>query len=315
MSTGTRYYNWREGDRSEYLAVYLLSALGLVTQVPRQEDIGFDLICNLAEQESGILSFRHHYAVSVKSASTPRAVLAPPESKEQDPHYREHFNWLFHLELPLMLAVVDKERQELALYSTLPAWFLFHERLHECGVIELVPRNKNDDESPHVTRPKDFGPDPKAGGRKRFEVDLGFPITVLTVQDLVDKNLLNQKKHSLRRAIELGTESARFAHMGTPFFWWFNMTIPSGYIAGRTNPDGYNGGVAWIVGACRDVGQLGRMMTGLAPGLMSAALLFKKAGRPDLLKSLRNAMQLLPSGSVPPEVQKELPEIYDIAAK
>lgn len=116
MSTGTRFYNWREGDRSEYLAVYLLSALGLVTQVPRQEDIGFDLVCNLAEQESGIQSFRHHY--------------------------------------------------------------------------------------------------------------------------------------------------------------------------------------------------LGQMLTGIAPSLMSAALLFKHAGRLDLLKSLRDAMRLLPDGSVPPEVQKMLPEVF-----
>src|SRR5206468_1915967 len=85
--SGTRSSNFRSGDRSEYLTVYLLSALGLVTEVPRQEDIGFDLVCNLAEQESGILSFRHHHAVSVKSASKPRVVLDPPESKEKDPNY------------------------------------------------------------------------------------------------------------------------------------------------------------------------------------------------------------------------------------
>ncbi len=309
MSTGGRFYNWREGDRSEYLAVYLLSALGLVTQVPRQEDIGFDLICNVAEQESGILSFRNHYAVSVKSASTPRAVLAPPESKEKDPGYSEHFNWLFHLELPLMLAVVDKKNQTLALHSTLPAWFLFHERLHECGILELVPRDGNDKANPNVDHPKDCGPEPKAGGRRRFEVDLGFPITVLSVQDLADKELLKRKKASLRRAIQLGTESARFAQMGTPYFWWFNVTIPGGYIAGSTNPDGYNGGVAWFVGACRDAHQLGRMMGALAPSLMSAALLFK-ANRPELLPSLRAAMRLLPGDRVPPEIQKALPEIF-----
>ena len=308
--SGVRLHNPRQGDRSEYLAVYMLSALGLVTQVPRQEDIGFDLICNLAEQESGIVSFRHHFAVSVKSASTPRAVFEPAESKQDDPKYTDHFSWLFHLELPLMLAVVDKKKQELALYSTLPAWFLFHERLHECGVIELVPRTTNDGSNPGVDHPKDCGVEAKAGGRKRFEVDLGFPITVLTVQELGDKELLKRKKHSLRRAIELGTESARFAQMGTPYFWWFNVTIPGGYVAEKTNPDGYNGGVAWFVGACRDVHQLGRMMGGLAPGLMSAALLFKDAKQPELLKSLRDAMRLLPGGSVPPEVQKALPEIY-----
>jgi hypothetical protein len=308
--SGVRLHNPRQGDRSEYLAVYMLSALGLVTQVPRQEDIGFDLICNLAEQDSGILSFRHHYAVSVKSVSTPCAVFEPAESKEKDPKYTDHFSWLFHLELPLMLAVVDKKKQELALYSTLPAWFLFHERPDECGVIELVPRTTNDGTNPVVDHPKDCGIEAKAGGRKHFEVDLGFPITVLTVKELQDKELLNRKKHSLRRAIELGAESARFAQMGTPYFWWFNVTIPGGYVAGKTSPDGYNGGVAWFVGACRDVNQLGRMMGGLAPGMMSAALLFKKANRPDLLNSLRDAMRLLPGGSVPPEVQKELPEIF-----
>ena len=39
-----------------------------------------------------------------------------------------------------MLAVVDKKKQELALYSTLPVWFLYHQHLNECGVIALVPR-------------------------------------------------------------------------------------------------------------------------------------------------------------------------------
>jgi hypothetical protein len=44
--SGVRLYNRLQGDRSEYLAVYILSALGLVTQAPRQEDIGFDLVCD-----------------------------------------------------------------------------------------------------------------------------------------------------------------------------------------------------------------------------------------------------------------------------
>lgn len=310
MSTGTRFHNFREGDRSEYLAVYLLSRLGLVTQVPRQEDIGFDLICSLAEQENGILSFRNHYAVSVKSLSTPNTTLAPPESKEGDTSYCEHFNWLFHLELPLMLAVVDKANQEVALYSTLPAWFLFHGRLAECGIVELVPRTDTKAPNPGVDHPKDCGADAKAGGRIRFEVDLGFPITVLNIKNLEDSDLLKRKKDSLRRAIEFGVQSARFAQMGTPYFWWFNVTIPGGYIAGATNPDGFNGGVAWFVGACRDGQQLQRMMEGLAPSLISAALLFRKSNRPELLNSLRDSMRLLPPWSVPPEVQKELPEIF-----
>jgi hypothetical protein len=310
MAGGTRLHNFREGDRSEYLAVYLLSAFGLVTQVPRQEDIGFDLICNLADKESGNLSFRQHYAVSVKSASTPSIVLDPPESKVKEADYTSHFDWLFHLELPLMLAVVDKEQQSLSLYSTLPSWFVFYEHRHECGVIELVPRMKAGDTNPDVGHPKDLGSVTTAAGRKHFEVDLGHPIVVVSAPDIHDKALLKKKKESLRKAVELGAQTARFAQMNTPFFWWFNVTRPGGYIFGDTNPDGYNGGVAWWIGTSGDPQLLAQMMAGLAPGLMSAALLFKTNNRIDLLQSLSAALRLLPANSVFPQIQSALPEIY-----
>src|SRR5882672_5134928 len=52
--SGVRLYNRRQCETSEYLADHILSALGLVTQVPRQEDIGFDLVCNLAEQRAHV---------------------------------------------------------------------------------------------------------------------------------------------------------------------------------------------------------------------------------------------------------------------
>lgn len=85
MPSPTKLHNPREGDRSEYLAVYLLSRLGLVTQVPRQEDIGIDLFCSLADQESGTLTFGHQFAVSVKSASLPQIILEPPPSEANNP--------------------------------------------------------------------------------------------------------------------------------------------------------------------------------------------------------------------------------------
>ena len=42
---GTLLDSFRGGTRSEYLAHYLLSTLGVVVQVPRQEDIGADFHC------------------------------------------------------------------------------------------------------------------------------------------------------------------------------------------------------------------------------------------------------------------------------
>ena len=53
----SRYYNWREGDRSELLADFLLSGIGLSTPVRRQDDVGFDFYCTIGDQEKGILTF------------------------------------------------------------------------------------------------------------------------------------------------------------------------------------------------------------------------------------------------------------------
>jgi hypothetical protein len=307
---GGRLHNRREGDRSEYLAVYFLSRLGLVTQVPRQEDIGFDLICNIADQETGFLTFNHHYVVTVKSASTPQVILEPPESKTEDAAYTAHFDWLFRLELALMLAVVDKVNHRLSLYSTLPAWFLHYRSRAECGAIELCPRIDGNGGNVDVGLPRDAGVDPTTGGRHRFEVDLGHPILVVGIDDLEDRDLLRAKKQSLRHAIELGTDSARLAKMGTPFFWWFNATIPGGYIFGRTNPDGYNGGMAWFIGGFPHAGHLAQNLRGLAPGLMAAALCFKGNRLQEQLAAIKPALLLLPPESVPPTVRQALPEIY-----
>lgn len=307
--SGTRNRNFREGDRSEYLAVYLLSALGLVTEVPRQEDIGFDLLCNVAEQEHGILAFRHHYAVSVKSASSPVVLLEPPESKEKDANYADHYNWLFHLEIPLMLAVVDKKKQKLALYSTLPTWFIYYGLLPTCGIIELVPRIQVGKTNPDVTSPHNAGPQATAGGRNRYVVDLGYPIIELETSELENHALLQNKKIALRHAIELGTLTANYAALGVPFFWWFNMTLPGGYVVGKTDPDGFKGGMAYAIATPPTHQELEKMLRSLSPGLMSAALLFK-ANDPKLLSSVADLMRMLPDGSVPKEIREKLPEIY-----
>ena len=301
--SGVRLHNRRQGDRSEYFAVYMLSSLGLVTQVPRQEDIGFDLICNLADQGTGLLSFQNHYAVSVKSVGVdPKIELEPPPSKKDDATYEDNFRWLFNLELPLLVAMVDKKKHKLSLYSTLSAWFLFYERRRECGVIELVPRIESSGENLLVDRPKDLGFAEGTGGRKRFAVDLGFPVAVMSTEDLHDKVRLGGIKEKLRVAIEYGAATARFAHMHTPVFWWQRKTVPEGGI--QEIAIGVQPGAIGTQ-------NLSKMMGALAPGLMSAAFLFKSANRPDLLQALRQVMLMLPPGAVPDEIKRHLPEIYD----
>jgi len=104
--SGRRVFNWREGDRSEYVANFLLSAIGLVTPVPRQEDIGIDFHCALADQENGVLTFDYPFIVQAKSIGSPVVeVKAPDKYKHQTGVVPEHISWIFRQELPMFLAI------------------------------------------------------------------------------------------------------------------------------------------------------------------------------------------------------------------
>jgi hypothetical protein len=76
-----RSYSFREGDRSEYLAQFLLSALGLCSPISRQEDVGYDFSGSIANQESGLISFGYPYLISIKSQSRRKIVIKAPATR------------------------------------------------------------------------------------------------------------------------------------------------------------------------------------------------------------------------------------------
>src|SRR5947208_2597136 len=126
--SGKRVFSWREGDRSEYLAHFLLSAIGLVTPIPRQEDIGVDFYCSLADQEKGVLTFGFPFIVQTKAIGTPVVEIRPPDDyQHQQRVILDHISWLFRQELPLFLALVDKEDISIRLYSLSPLWFIYYD--------------------------------------------------------------------------------------------------------------------------------------------------------------------------------------------
>ena len=102
--SGMRLFSYRQGDRSEYLAHYLMSGLGVITAVPRQEDIGIDLYCTLADQERGKLTFGVPFLVQVKSASDEPVAFGRLSSKGR--WQREDITWLLRQEIPFFVGLV-----------------------------------------------------------------------------------------------------------------------------------------------------------------------------------------------------------------
>lgn len=103
-------YGFHEGNRSEYLAAYFLSKIGLVIPVPRQLDLfKVDFIVHLcAKKERNFVPTGRCFAIQIKSNHDPLEV----ESKDLERFWESNF--------PYFIGVVSKKGQKFTIYATLP---------------------------------------------------------------------------------------------------------------------------------------------------------------------------------------------------
>ena len=110
--SGPRLGSFRSGDRSEYLAAFVLSRVAYVNPVPRQEDFGLvDYLCVLARTESGYVYPESAFYVQIKSNTEPFDLSG------------EAIKWLaHHMDHPLFVCIVDKAKSVISLYSCIYLW-------------------------------------------------------------------------------------------------------------------------------------------------------------------------------------------------
>lgn len=107
-------FGYYEGDRSEYLALYALSTIGLVTPVPRQSDQFLcDMIVHLIERIDGrgggsIVPTGISFGIQIKSDTKPIVVSGA-----------ENLRCLYSSHLPFFIGVVDKKKQHISLFHTI----------------------------------------------------------------------------------------------------------------------------------------------------------------------------------------------------
>ncbi|MBL7724766.1 MAG: hypothetical protein JNK27_11485 [Chitinophagaceae bacterium] len=293
--SGIRLYSFREGDRSEYLANYLLSGLGLVTAVPRQEDIGFDFYCQLANEETGNLSFGFPFVIQVKSSGEEKIVYGDSDLSKWK---AENLSWLFRLEIPLLIGVIHKKEMRLDIYNTSALNFIFFE-FPNPTLLELTLRNNPDRKDLHgvVKESLEGCPSDKGDGNK-YIVDLGNPIITLTNDDIYDKDILKKKKEILRAVLFYEQQSLLYKKLGIPHFYWtFNIETDKGVTP------------AWMHQTIQ--GQsIESLYSALAPSLISLALNLKARGQMNDVVSLKTIFTSIPGHLVPDEIKKSLPEIF-----
>ena len=286
---GRRNASFHDGDRSEYLATFVLSSIAAATPIPRQEDYGLDLICSLTRRgDDGALYVEDGFGVQVKSASekkvtyggmTRKTKTRPSEWKEWEP------KWLFHQDNPFFLAFVSKEQWRVKLYSATRMWGV---QWSSGGPyrISLVPDRQHFDGDPpnHRYRQKP-GPSDGVDGKGIWEVALGNPILDLTPQEIEDPEFRHRAYVCLKHWVEIDRRNLVHHQLGIPFTiepeHWETNKAPSDslviYIDFNPTPDM----------------NIGRILSSIAPAIVSLVFNFHAQGQTKKLQSVKPMLRLL----------------------
>lgn len=298
--SGIRSYNFREGDRSEYLANYLLSGLGLVTPVPRQEDIGYDFYCQLADQEKGNLSFGYPFIIQIKSDSTDSIIFGVENHKNWK---KEDIEWLFRLELPLLFGFVDKKKMNIDIYSCSSLSFLsFSNPLP--SIIEFKPRKMIKEEN--ISEPKkkliEGWPTGHESSGHIHIVDLGSPIINLNNNDLYNHTILKEKKEILRQSITMDLHNIMYKNFRLPYFVW-PLKIDTNTAIKE---------IGWAYMSFHDDNVSKSLYSSISPALISLAMHHKLLKDIDSLELLKPLLKKIPSDFIHKELRETHKDLFDI---
>lgn len=206
---GARPVGFRAGDSAELLAEFVLSALAFTTRVPRQEDVGHDLLCVLAKPEGAMLLAGGAFTVQVKSGHDDLVF-------ERDYEVR----WLKNLELPFLVAVVTRATLTVEVYST---WNLLNGILYrEARRVILRPGAAADEFALPST-------DEQASEQV---IPLGRPILRMTAADMMDAGLVAKFRQVLEEWLRF--DNTNIVNRRAGMFW---VTGPAKYETNTPLPD------------------------------------------------------------------------------
>lgn len=209
---GSLAANFHEGARSEYLAEYALTSLGMASMIPRQEDVGIDMQCALGERIGGRLVIDRYYLVQIKSA------------REFDAYEgRGAVQWLCEHRHPLFYVVVNKKDTRIEIYQTCELVSLY--ALDSVTRVVLKPGDK----------PSTFDSIVPA---EEVTLNLGPPILSFNIKVTSDDAWREKAKEVLRSWIEIDQANIDSKRQGLglnlfPLSYETNKTVAPGKISGN----------------------------------------------------------------------------------
>jgi hypothetical protein len=274
---------FRGGTLSEYLALYLLSNIGIAVPVARQDDHGYDFICNLGLGVPGkqLIRFGHSFLVQIKSNSSEIVEFGGVNSRGE--WLKHELDWIFGLDLPFMVGIADKAAHSLSLYSTSIMWILRYQK-GGVGKVRFIPDEAVPPAGYLETKDKAFEAEGTDG--RTYEVCLGKPVMVLNSDLLTHTLALADAKALLNLNSSLELQNIAFRHLGIHTNSWLSEYNTNGPFSTAKIGTSY----AWNSGAGANVEE---QLQSALPLLCTLAGNFAAQNNPDALTHLVGLYKLI----------------------
>jgi hypothetical protein len=223
-----RVFSFRQGDRSEYLAQYILSSIAISVPVPRQEDVGSDFHCSLLRKVDGNLHPYLPFNIQVKSYGPDvlkNGVRFGGITKGKKPKggkWREHeIHQLCQTDTPFLVGVVNKDEQWLDLFSTITRYFVVANWSgtgppREVALIPYLPEGEGHLGNGEIVKRK-----AKPNMPDEFlTLPIGQPIIRIRIEDSENVEKCEEIKTILEPYLRLDQENAVLTRIGLGYFQW-----------------------------------------------------------------------------------------------
>lgn len=218
-----RLRSFRQGDRAEYLAQYILSALAITVPVPRQEDVGTDFHCSLLRGEGDNLRPTLPFNIQIKSAGDTMlkdGIRFGGVTKAGA--WRQHeINQLCQTDTPFLVGLVDLKKQSLDVFSTITRYFVLS-NWHGTGLpreVALIPYDPIGEAHLGAGFQEDLPVKADMPG-KLCKLPLGQPIVSISIEESEDNRRCEEIKNLLEPYLRMDQENAVRFRIGLGYFDW-----------------------------------------------------------------------------------------------
>jgi hypothetical protein len=218
-----RHFSFRQGDRAEYLAQYILSAIAITVPVPRQEDVGADFHCSLLRREGNNLRPTLPFNIQIKSAGDKIHKDGIRFGGVTDAgSWRKHeIDGLCQTDTPFLIGLVDLDKQSLDVFSTITRYFVLS-NWQGTGLpreVALMPYNPVGEG--HLGAGAQEEVDVKDGmPSKLWKLPLGQPVVSISIGDSEDPEKCERIKTLLEPFLRMDQENAVCFRVGLGYFDW-----------------------------------------------------------------------------------------------